>query len=177
MTNLNIVGLCGSLRADSLNRKLMLSLAAQIEADFTEADLRLPLYDGDVEAQGMPESVTQLGALIARADALLIATPEYNKAPSGVLKNALDWVSRLSPNPLWQKPVALMSATAGRGGGERAQTMLRAMLAPHRVEAVVFPEFLVGGAAQHFDEAGALVTESYTTIRDDLAKALLAKLG
>lgn len=177
MMDLNIVGLCGSLRKDSLNRKLMHAVADRVGGTFHDADLNLPLYDGDVEAAGMPQSVVDLGARIASADALLIATPEYNKAPSGVLKNALDWVSRLSPNPMWNKPTAVMSATAGRAGGERAQTMLRAMLTPHRVDAVVFPELLVGGADGQFDADGKLVTESYISVCESLADALRAKIA
>lgn len=172
MSDLTLLGLSGSLRKDSLNSQLMRNAAARFGGQFVEGDLRLPLYDGDLEAAGMPQAVIDLGAQIAAADAVIFATPEYNKAPSGVLKNALDWISRLSPNPLWDKPVAIMSATAGRAGGERAQTMLRAMLAPHRVDAVAFPELLVGGADGHFDDAGTLVTDSYVQVVDQLMAAL-----
>lgn len=156
MSELTLLGLCGSLRAASLNRKLMLEGAARFGGSFAEGNLRLPLYDGDVEDRGMPPSVTALCEAIARADAVLIACPEYNKAPPGVLKNALDWISRAKPNPLWGKPVAIVSATAGRAGGERTQTMLRAMLAPHRVRDLTWPEVLVGHAAEQFDDAGRL---------------------
>ena len=90
-----------------------------------------------------------------------------------MLKNALDWVSRAKPNPLWHKPVAIVSATSGRAGGERAQTMLRAMLVPLRVEALTWPEVLVGGAAEHFDTEGRLVTGSYR----DLLGQLMARLA
>jgi len=157
----NLLGLCGSLRAASLNRKLMLEGARAFGGTFTEANLRLPLYDGDLEDAGMPESVTALAAQIAAADALIIACPEYNKAPPGVLKNALDWISRVKPNPLWGKRVAIVSATGGRAGGERTQTILRAMLAPMRVEALTWPEVLLGSAASEFDDAGRLVNERY----------------
>lgn len=168
-----LLGLCGSLRADSLNRKLMLEGARRWPGAFTEADLRLPLYDGDVEAQGLPASVRALCDAIARADAVLFACPEYNKGPPGVLKNALDWISRDKPNPLWGKRAAMVSATAGRSGGERAQTMLRAMLAPLRVEALTWPEVLVGGAANEFDTEGRLTAPRY---RDGLEQ-LLARLA
>lgn len=166
---MHLLGLCGSLRAASLNRKLMLEGARHWPGSFAEGDLRLPLYDGDLEAQGIPGPVQALADLVAGADALLIASPEYNKGPSGVLKNALDWLSRVKPNPLWGKPCAIVSATAGRAGGERGQTMLRAMLAPHRVEALTWPEVLVGGAEAAFDAEGRLVADSD---RDSLSELI-----
>jgi len=172
-----LLGLCGSLRAASLNRKLMHEAVRRWPGRFAEGDLRLPLYDGDLEAQGMPEGVTRLAAQVAGASAVLIACPEYNKAPPGVLKNALDWLSRVRPNPLWGKPVALVSATGGRAGGERAQTMLRAMLAPHRVEAVVWPEVLVGAAEGEFDAEGRLVSARYAGALDGLMAGLAARVG
>lgn len=119
-------------------------------------DLRLPLYDGDLEAQGIPEAVQRLADEIAAADAVVVVTPEYNKAISGVLKNALDWVSRVK-TPVWRdKPVAIMSATAGRSGGERAQSSLRDCLVPFRPHIVPGPEVLVADAANAFDPEGRL---------------------
>ena len=174
MPQMKLLGLCGSLRIASLNRQLMREGARAFGGAFTEGDLRLPLYDGDLEAQGIPASVQALAAAIEAADALIIACPEYNKAPSGVLKNARDCLSRVKPNPLVGKPVALVSATAGRAGGERAQTMLRAMLAPLRAEVVVWPEVLVGGAPSHFDTEGRLVTESYRVALAGLMERLRA---
>ena len=172
MTNKRLVGLCGSLRRASLNRKLMLEAAALWPGDFAEGGLRLPLYDGDLEDAGMPEAVTQLAETVKGADALLIACPEYNKGPPGVVKNALDWLSRVKPNPLWGKPAAIVSATGGRAGGERAQTMLRSMLVPHRIEPLTSPELLVGGAAEHFDADGRLITESYRQKLSELMAGL-----
>jgi chromate reductase len=157
---MKIVGLCGSLRAGSLNARLMRVAGQGFGAGFVAGDLRLPLYDGDVEAAGLPESVTHLADLIAGADGLIIASPEYNKGPSGVLKNALDWLSRVKPNPLYGKPAAMMSASAGRSGGERMQAMLRLMLAPHRMRVLTYPEVLVGNADTHFD-GDTLITQSH----------------
>ncbi|MCL4676571.1 MAG: NAD(P)H-dependent oxidoreductase [Pararhodobacter sp.] len=170
MAELVLLGLCGSLRAASLNRVLMQAAVREFGGRFVEGDLRLPLYDGDLEQAGMPEAVLRLAGRIAAADAILIACPEYNKAPPGVLKNALDWISRVKPNPLWGKPVAIVSATAGRAGGERTQTMLRAMLAPHRVRALGWPEVLVGNAGSEFDAEGRLANDRY-------AAALRALMG
>ncbi|MFM1862403.1 MAG: hypothetical protein RLZ26_925 [Pseudomonadota bacterium] len=158
MTTPLILGLCGSLRAASRNRALMAEAHRAFgPCAWSEGDLRLPLYDGDIEAQGIPEAVARLADAIAAADAVIVVTPEYNKALSGVLKNALDWVSRIK-TPVWRdKPVAIMSATAGRSGGERAQSSLRDCLVPFRPHIVPGPEVLVADAANAFDAEGRLV--------------------
>jgi len=134
MTTPTLLGLCGSLRAASLNRKLMHEAARRFgPAEFTEGDLRLPLYDGDLEdAHGIPAPVQALVDAIAGADAVIVACPEYNQSLPGVLKNGLDWVSRTDGAPWRDKPVALMSAAAGRAGGARAQFALRLALVPFR---------------------------------------------
>ena len=155
-----LLGLCGSLRAASFNRKLMLEAARLFAADsFVEGDLRLPLYDGDLEQQGMPGEVQALADAIGAADAVVIACPEYNKALPGVLKNALDWVSRVDGNPWQDKPVAIVSATGGRAGGERSQFSLRLCMVPFRAYVLPGPEVLVGQAKGQFDEDGRLINE------------------
>ena len=161
MTDLTLVGLCGSLRAASYNRQLMLEAAGIFGGRFIEGSLRLPLFDEDLEAEGMPSEVEALGAAIAGADAVLFACPEYNKAPSGVVKNALDWLSRLKPNPLAGKPVAIVTAAGGRAGGERSQNVLRWMLVPHRVEPLSWPEVFVAAPEKEFDAEGRLLSERY----------------
>jgi len=97
-----LLGISGALRKASTNTMLMRNAAAIFDADeFIEADLHRPLYDGDLEtAEGIPPAVQKLADQIAAADAVIISTPEYNKALSGVLKNALDWVSRTERQPL-----------------------------------------------------------------------------
>lgn len=158
---MHLLGISGSLRAASLNTQLLLIAAEVFGADtFTQADLNLPLYNGDLEADGVPESVQTLSDQIAAADAVIIATPEYNKNLPGVLKNALDWVSRTDGKPWNRKPVAIMSATAGRAGGERAQNSLRLCLQPFNADVLGQPEVLVGGAMKEIAD-GALVSESY----------------
>lgn len=174
---MTLLMICGSLRAASLNRKLMLEAARHWPGTVAEGSLRLPLYDGDLEDAGIPDAVQTLAAQVQGARALLIVTPEYNKGPPGVVKNALDWLSRVKPNPLWGKPCAIMSATGGRAGGERAQTMLRTMLVPHRVEALTWPEVLVGNAEREFDDGGRLVSESYRKAVGDLMGRLAKTSG
>ncbi|MBC6436785.1 MAG: NAD(P)H-dependent oxidoreductase [Rhodobacteraceae bacterium] len=158
MASGTLLGLCGSLRAGSFNRKLMLEAARLFDpATFVDADLRLPLYDGDLEvASGIPAAVQALADQIAGADAVVIAGPEYNKMLSGVLKNALDWLSRTQGNPWRDKPVAILSATNGRAGGERTQWSLRLALNAFRPLVLPGPEVLVGQASEQFDAAGRL---------------------
>ncbi|RMD47603.1 MAG: NADPH-dependent oxidoreductase, partial [Alphaproteobacteria bacterium] len=148
MAQPRLLGICGSLRARSLNRRLMLEGVNQFgECRFEEANLRLPLYDGDLEERAGPPSAAQrLHAQIGAADAVLIASPEYNKSFSGVLKNALDWVSRIKGNPWLDKPVAIVSAAAGREGGTRGQFALRLALTPFRPRLLTGPEVAVADA-------------------------------
>jgi chromate reductase, NAD(P)H dehydrogenase (quinone) len=172
MTEPRLLGLCGSLRAASLNRKLMLEAARHFDGSFTEVSLRLPLYDGDLEDQGMPPEVLALAAAIKGADAVVIACPEYNKAPPGVVKNALDWISRVPGRAFEGKPVAILSATGGRAGGERAQYMLRWMLTPLRADVLTWPEMLLGNATKEFGPDDRLTSEIYTATLGDLMARL-----
>jgi len=175
MSDPTLLGICGSLRSGSYNRKLMhAACKAFAPSRFVEADLRLPLYDGDLEdAGGIPGPVAILARAIAGADAVVIACPEYNKALPGVLKNALDWVSRVKgPSPWRDKPVAIVSATGGRAGGERTQYSLRLCLNAFRPRVLAGPEVLVARAAQEFDEDDRLTAESYQKALDELMAAL-----
>ncbi|MEO0636435.1 MAG: NAD(P)H-dependent oxidoreductase [Pseudomonadota bacterium] len=171
--------ICGSLRRASTNRAL-LAEAARMASEHAEfepvwADLRLPLYDGDLEeAEGLPPSVLALGDQIREAAAIVISTPEYNKAPPGVLKNALDWASRID-RQLWAgKPVAILSATAGRAGGERAQNHLRLYLTPFWAHVLPGPEVLVAESHRAFNGDGRLTNERSARDLDALMKALAA---
>jgi chromate reductase len=129
---MNIVAICGSLRSGSYNAMLVRTLpllapdGMTISAAPSLADI--PPYDADVQAEGFPASVVALGDIIARADGVIIVTPEYNYSMPGVLKNAIDWLSRLPEQPFKNKPVALQSASQGALGGARAQYHLRQVL-------------------------------------------------
>ena len=174
----HLLGISGSLRAESFNTRLVRA-AAEIFApeSFVMADLRLPLYDGDLEAEGIPPEVQRLSDQIAAADAVVISCPEYNKGLSGVMKNALDWVSRTKGSPWKGKPVAIMSAAAGRAGGERSQYSLILCLNPFRPNLLRGPEVLVGAASEQFDAEGRLVTESYRKALTELMDELRALAG
>ncbi len=171
MAAFHLLGISGSLRRDATNRKLVREAARLSGADvFVEADLNLSLYDGDLEAaEGQPDAAKRLVQQIAEADAIVISTPEYNKGPSGVLKNALDWVSRSKPVPWQDKPVAVMSAAAGRAGGERAQMVLRSFLVPFQPRVISGPELHLAQSGDQFDENGHLTSDLY---RDTLQRLM-----
>ena len=167
---LRLLGICGSLRAGSANRMLMREAVRLFgPAELTEGDLALPLYDGDLEArEGLPQPVERLVEALEAADAVVLSCPEYNQGLSGVMKNALDWISRAKGNPWRDKPVALMSAAAGRAGGARAQFSLRLCLVPFRPWVIPGPEVLVAGAAKEFDADGRLTNERYRALLEEL---------
>ena len=160
---IQILGIAGSLRAASYNRALLAAAGELLPAgvELTTFDIRaLPHYDGDVEAAGDPAPVRELKDAIRNADALLIATPEYNRSIPGVLKNAIDWASRPPRySVLDRKPVALMGATTGMGGTANAQAHLRLALAFPGAQTMEEPELLVTHSREKFDEDGNLVDE------------------
>lgn len=173
MSDLTLLGLCGSLRAQSTNRLLMREAAHRFgDAQFVEGDIRFPLFDDDIQqGEGLPDAVVRLAEQIKTADAIIVVTPEYNKGLSGSLKNALDWVSRV-PGGVWaDKPVAIMSAAAGRAGGERAQNMLRLCLNPFQPRLISGPEVMVGATADQWDADGRLANErNVATLEKLMAK-------
>jgi NAD(P)H-dependent FMN reductase len=124
-----IIGIAGSTRAGSLNAALLRAAAAAAPAGSTIeiASIRgIPLYDGDLEEQqGVPAPVTALKEMIASGDGLLLATPEYNNSLPGVLKNAIDWLTRPPddmPRVFRGRPIAVIGATPGQGGTRLSQT-------------------------------------------------------
>jgi chromate reductase, NAD(P)H dehydrogenase (quinone) len=171
-----ILAISGSLRERSYNRALLRAAGelAPEGVEIEELDISsLPFYDGDLEAAGDPEQVAALRAAVAKADGLLIATPEYNRGTSGVLKNAIDWLSRPAlASVLRWKPVAIMGASTGRGGTRRAQQQVRdALLFPGAI-VLEDPEVALPVAWEHFDEDGRLMDEK---TRDSI-RALLEGL-
>jgi len=161
MTIPKLLGISGSLRADATNRKLIRE-AARLFGDcaYTEADIDLPLFNEDLEAaSGIPAKVQTLADQVQGADAVVISTPEYNKGISGAMKNALDWLSRVEGAVWKDKPVSIMSAAAGRAGGERGQQQLLLCLAPFRANWVRGPEILLADSSNQFDADGQLVNE------------------
>jgi len=161
-----LIGIAGSLRKASYNTAL-LRAAAQLAPAGTEVEIAsikgIPLYDGDLESErGIPAPVSALKEKIASADGLLLVTPEYNNSMPGVLKNAIDWLSRPADDierVFGNKPVAIMGATPGRGGTRLAQNAWLPVLRTLGTRAWFGEQLYVAGAGQVFDAEGRLVDE------------------
>lgn len=153
-----LLGICGSLRRASSNALLIGEAARAFgPCRLDRADIRFPLYDGDAEeAAGVPAEVMAFADALDAADAVVIATSEYNKALPGGLKNALDWLSRTRRKPLADKPLAIVSAAAGASGGARAQFSLRHCLTAFQPRILQGPEVMIAGANAAFDADGRL---------------------
>lgn len=157
-----ILGFAGSLRKDSFNKAL---LHAALE--LLPKDAKLEIFDlegiapfnQDLE-ENMPRKVKEFKKKISSADAILIATPEYNYSVPGVLKNAIDWASRpYGDNSFEDKPVAVMSASGGMLGGARAQYHLRQTLVSLNMHPINRPEIIVPFADEKIDEKGRVTDE------------------
>lgn len=162
-----IIALSGSLRRGSFNTGLLRALAEAAPAGVQVEVVTLhgiPLYDGDLEAeQGLPEAVRTLKDRIVAADGLLIGSPEYNNGVPGVLKNAIDWLSRPASDldrVFGNRPVALVGATPGRGGTLLAQAAWLPILRALNAHAWFGPRLVVSSAGQAFDSDGHLKDEA-----------------
>ncbi|THD47275.1 MAG: NAD(P)H-dependent oxidoreductase [Bradyrhizobium sp.] len=175
-TPLRLVSLLGSLRRASFNAGIARALPALAPEGVTIEPLGsigdFPIYDGDLEAQGLPAPAVAMAKAIGAADGVIVVTPEYNYSIPGGLKNAIDWLSRVKPNPFLDKPVALQSASPGMLGGARAQYHLRQSFV--MLEARLFnkPEVIIASAAQRFDVKTGELTDQPT--RELIAKQLAA---
>jgi NAD(P)H-dependent FMN reductase len=178
-----ILAFAGSTRKDSYNKKLVRIAAQAAEgggAEVTVADLAdfpMPLFDEDLEkAQGQPATAVELKKLMVGSHGFLIASPEYNSSISGVLKNAIDWVSRPVPNepPLVAyrgKAAVLMSASPGGLGGLRGLVHLRSILG--NIGMIVLPDQVaVPQAFNTFGEDGKLKDAKQQASIEDLGRTL-----
>ena len=163
----HIIGISGSLRRASFNTALLNAAAGLMPAGST-LDIRsiagIPLYDGDVEARdGIPGEVSALKDAIAGADGVLIVTPEYNNSIPGVLKNAIDWLSR-PPADIKRvfngRPIALMGATPGLGGTRLSQSAWLPVLRTLGTTPWFGGTLLVASAAKVFDAEGRLTDDA-----------------
>jgi chromate reductase, NAD(P)H dehydrogenase (quinone) len=163
---MTIIGLSGSLRAGSLNSALLRAAASAMpnDAELEIGSIKgIPLYDGDVEtAQGLPDAVVELKERIVAADGLLLVTPEYNNSFPGVLKNAIDWLSRPDadiPRVFGGRPVGVIGASPGGFGTLLAQTAWLPVLKTLRTAAYFGGRMQVSRAGDVFDKSGKLVDE------------------
>ena len=159
---LKVLAISGSLRAGSYNTAA-LRAAQELAPEGMIIEIvsiaGIPIYDADVQAQGIPQSVQNLGEKIRQADAVLIASPEYNYSIPGGLKNAIDWISRLPNQPFAGKPVAMIGASMSLLGAARAQYHLRQSFVFLDALPINKPEVFITLAHQKFDAAGALTDE------------------
>ena len=158
-----ILGMAGSLRAGSYNRGLLRAAAGLLPpgVTFDTFDIRdIPPYDADVQTKGDPPVVEELKRQIILADALLIATPEYNYSIPGVLKNAIDWASRPPKTCcLRGKPAGIVGASSGESGTMRAQLALRQVFVFTDTLVMVQPEFRLPNAGAKCDAHGDLTDQ------------------
>lgn len=162
---MHIIALSGALRRASYNTAL-LRAAAGMAPEGVTIELRtlhgIPLYDGDVEAEGIPEAVTTLREAIRAADALLIGTPEYNNSIPGVLKNGIDWLSRPSGEGaklFGGKPTGLVGATPGGFGTVQSQDALLSVFRTLGSDFWMAGRLMVSKAGTVFDADGHLVDD------------------
>jgi chromate reductase len=171
---MNVIAISGSLRRASFNTALV-KAAQELAPNGMEIDIadisEVPPYNGDVQAQGFPAQITQLSDQIRQADAVLIATPEYNYSIPGVLKNVIDWLSRIDNQPFDGKAIAIMGASMGNIGTARSQYHLRQVFVFLNGIVMNRPEVFVGGAHEKFDASGTLTDQG---TRDFLSKYLVA---
>lgn len=165
-TPLRFVVLLGSLRAASVNRIIADALPGLAPEGITIGQLGsigdIPHYDQDLLETSVPETVATMAAAISAADGVIIVTPEYNYSVPGVLKNALDWLSRMQPQPFAQKPVAIQTASPGMIGGARAQYHLRQSLVFLDAIALNKPEVMISQVLMKVDVAARRLVDSAT---------------
>lgn len=172
-----IVGIVGSLREGSYNRGLMNAFVAQAPegAVITVAEIGdLPLYNQDLEQSAFPEAAQALKKQIEEADAIIIATPEYNRSVPGALKNAIDWASRpYGENSFDGKPVLVVGASVGPIAAALAQYHLKQIMLYLNARVIGQPEFYLGHAGDKFDAAGNLTDVDTKGYVDRALQALI----
>lgn len=161
METIDVFGICGSVRTGSLNRALL-----RAAHELADAPLHVEVWDGNAEipridatmGRTFPPVVTALRERVARADVLLLVTPELNRGIPGNMKDVVDWLGILAPpRPLVGKPVVLMSASPNRFGGAFAQLQLADLLRRCGAEILSDLDVAVGHALRHVDDHGVLV--------------------
>jgi chromate reductase len=174
--NLQFVSLLGSLRKASVNGGVSRALPGLAPEGSSISALgsvgEYPLYNADVQAEGFPAAVEAAGAAIKAADGVIIVSPEYNYSIPGVLKNAIDWLSRLPSMPFKGKPILIISASPGALGGARMQYHLRQSFVFLDARVFNVPEIMIGGAYGKSDNATGDLTDQGT--KDFIGKQLAA---
>jgi chromate reductase, NAD(P)H dehydrogenase (quinone) len=170
---LRVLAISGSLRQASFNTALLrtaIDLAPAGMVIETAEIGDLPLYDEDVRAKGLPDPVQRFRDHVARAEGILVATPEYNYSVPGVLKNAIDWASRPPQQPFAGKALGIMSASSGLSGAMRAQYHLRQIAVTLDLHVMNKPEIFVRSAGEKITD-GRLSDEATRKVVGDFMTA------
>jgi chromate reductase len=174
MDKIRVLGIGGSLRKGSYNQALLRAAVHEapdnVHIEIYEGLRQIPPYDNDVHEEGDPTIVRHLKELVSAADGLLIVTPEYNYGIPGVLKNAIDWISR-PPNPMDGKPTAIMGASISNFGSVRAQMALRQTFVFTNNRVMSRPELMVFNARDRFSESGEITDKDTTKFLREFLQA------
>src|SRR6266851_6975892 len=168
---IKLVAFCGSLRKASFNRMALHAFIERVPAGTSVQTVEIgdwPLYDADIQAKGFPDKVQAAQKAMLEADGLVLVSPEYNYGISGVMKNAIDWLSRTTPQPFAAKPIGMFGASGGALGTARAQYQLRQSLIFLDGRPVNKPEVMIGAAQTRFADG---------KLTDEATGKLLAELG
>src|SRR5690242_18966405 len=171
---IKLVAFCGSLRKASFNRIALQAFAERLPAGVSIETIEIgdwPLYNADIQAQGFPAPVQAANQKVLAADGIVFASPEYNYSVSGVLKNAIDWLSRFTPQPFAGKPMAVFGASGGPLGTARSQYHLRQMMIFLDGRFVNKPEVMIGAAPSKFTD-GKFTDEVGSKLLTDLGSSL-----
>lgn len=168
----------GSIRENSSNGMLAKALkAAAPDVVFNYIDINLPLYNEDVERTGMPLGVERAKEVVEAADGILFVTPEYNRSIPGVLKNAIDWVSRpYGQSSFANKPVGIVGSSVGPVGTAMAQADLRRIMLFQNAKVMGQPEVYVANTGEVFDEAGNVISERWRKNFHQFMEAFIAQI-
>jgi len=170
----------GSIREKSSNKALAKSLekVAPAGMEFDYIDIRLPLYNEDIENAGIPAEVKKMKETIESADGVLFVTPEYNRSVPGVLKNAIDWASRpYGHTSFVNKPVGIVGSSMGPVGTAIAQFDLRHIMLFQNARVLGQPEVYVANAYEVFDEEGKVISERWEKNFREYMTAFAAWIG
>lgn len=176
--SIKLAAFCGSLRKASFNRMALEAFIERVPAGVTVQTTEIgdwPLYNADVQANGFPDKVQAAQKTMLEADGIVLVSPEYNYGISGVLKNAIDWLSRMTPQPFAAKPTAIFGASGGILGTARAQYQLRQTLVFLDGRPVNKPEVMIGQAPNRFAD-GKLTDEATGKLLVDLGAALVVAI-
>ncbi|VVB70682.1 FMN-dependent NADH-azoreductase [uncultured archaeon] len=178
---MSILVFAGSLRKDSLNKKLARIVAKEIKEKNFEVELielnnfEMPIYDGDIEEKGFPEKVMEFREKFEKAEGVFIITPEYNFSIPGGLKNIIDWLSR-KKNLMDSKVIAIGGASNGRFGTIRVQTHFKEILLLLNAKIIGYPSLLIVNGNSAFDSEGNLVNENDVKAMKKLVEVFLQQI-